>query len=176
MKTSVVVLLFLATTLHAQTCDQVQSVTSRSDRDFKVQWIASCGGTEVLTLKNRKTGELSKEIRAHYSTFVTGKGKLSDLKEIPDSYGRGKDFSSYLLTVEGLQDHAIWVVHMYYSACQSEGVKFWKIGDIISLETSTDSSDNHIPKIQDSIDSTRNITHPSCDYIQGCFIGGKWQK
>jgi len=92
-----------------------------------------------------------KETRAYYMTTVRGKGQLTNLRENPDA--------TVLITVEGIQDHAIWFVLMNSTSSQSDRVKFWQVGDTISLGAETILiNDDRIPKIQSSEGLTRNLT------------------
>ncbi|MGA8540657.1 MAG: hypothetical protein WB566_14230, partial [Terriglobales bacterium] len=102
-----------------------------------------------------------------FDTVVRGKGKLTKLKLNPDS--------TALLTVEGLQDRAVWLVLMNRTSAEM-GAKFWHVGDIIYLNTDTIiSGDNHIPKVQNSESSTVNTTRMNCDN-RGCWNGHKWEQ
>lgn len=141
------ILLVLAVALPAQVFDHWQPVPSRSDRDFKVEWSNAGPPIEVDVLRN---GRIVKETRAYYMTTVRGKGRLTNLQVNPDT--------TVLLTVEGLQDHAVWLVLMNSTSSQSDGVKFWQIGDTISLGAETILiNDDRIPKIQTSESLTRNL-------------------
>ncbi len=146
-KKTAMMAILLATSLQAQVFDKWQPVPSKSDRDFKVAWSNAGAPIEVDVPKN---GRFVKETRAYYMTTVRGKGKLTKLQENSDT--------SVLLTVEGLQDHAVWLVLMNSTSSQSDGVKFWQIGDTISLGAETILiNDDRIPKIQTSENLTRNL-------------------
>jgi hypothetical protein len=144
----IVLAILLASSLQSQVFDHWQPVPSRSDRDFKVAWSNAGPPIEVDVPKN---GRFVKETRAYYMTTVRGKGKLTNLRENPDA--------TVLITVEGIQDHAIWFVLMNSTSSQSDRVKFWQVGDTISLGAETILiNDDRIPKIQTSEGLTRNLT------------------
>ncbi len=144
----IAIALILTASLRAQSFSNWQPVQSRSDRDFKVQW--SNGGPAILVdvLRN---GRITRESRAYYMTVVRGNGKLTKLQVNPDT--------TVLLTIEGLKDHAVWLVLMNLASSQSEGVRFWQVGDTIHLDTDTILiNDDHIPKVQNSESLTNNMT------------------
>jgi len=148
---STVQIILLSSLACAQGFNHYHPVPSHSDQDFKVQ--QSISGQD--------------ESGPYYSTIVRGKGKLTKLQINPDS--------TALLTVEGLKDHAVWLVLMNRTSVEM-GAKFWHIGDIIYLDTSTIlSGDKQIPKVQNSESSTVNTSRRNCDY-RGCWNGKAWEK
>jgi len=156
MKTTVVVLLLLAASLHAQK-DKREPIPSRSDRDFKVEWQSLCCKADAHYKATIRENRI----------LVRGKGKLIEIRKLPEEGG----WPVYLLTVEGIQDHAIWRLR---ADAESIGmwmvvnVKFWKLGDIIRLDTYTGSADKSIPEIQYGSGSAAwNLTRPACD-VNGC--------
>jgi hypothetical protein len=156
---------FLAASVQAQVFNSWQPVASRSDRDFKVAWSNAGPAIEVNVLNN---GRVVKETRAYYMTTVRGKGKLTKLQENSNS--------SVLLTVEGLQDHAVWLVLMNPTSSRSDGAKFWHVGDIISVDAGTTLiNDDRIPRVHNSEGLTTNTSRHPCDE-RGCWDGHKWQK
>lgn len=164
-KAIAVMLLTIPSMLQAQSFNNWQPVQSRSDRDFKVTW--SNGGPAIVVdvLRN---GRIMKESRAYYMTVVRGNGKLTKLQVNPDT--------TVLLTVEGLKDHAVWLVLMNLASSQSGGVKFWQVGDTIQLGTDTVLvNDDRIPKVQNSESLTLNMTHTQCDN-RGCWDGHAWKQ
>lgn len=180
--------MLLTALLQAQSFSNFQPVPERSDRDFKVQW--SNGGPAILVevpAPGCKSFDCRcvKESRAYYMTVVHGKGKLTRLQVNPGTPPHCNpnvpetcidDNTTVLLTVEGLKDHAVWLVLMSRNVTFSSGVKFWRVGDIIDLDTSTILiNDDRIPKIQQSEDLTENITRRPCDY-RGCWDGHTWQQ
>ena len=172
MKTTILVML-LAASLQAQGFSRFVPVPSRSDRDFKVQQSAS-GGPELKIIQQPDGSFIGIDpslsnlrFKVSFYTSVRGKGKLTALKLNPDD--------TALLTVEGLQDHAVWLVLMNRTSVEM-GAKFWHIGDVIYLNTNTIiPSYNDIPKVQNSEGSTVNTTRNNCDQ-RGCWNGKVWEQ
>jgi hypothetical protein len=170
---AIIMLLAVTSALQAQGFSHYHPVPSRSDRDFKVQQSAS--GGDDLKIVQQPNGAFvgidpsmpNVRFNISFDTVVRGKGTLTKLQLNPDY--------TALLTVEGLQDHAVWLVLMNRTSVEM-GAKFWHIGDILYLNTSTIiSGDNHIPKVQNSESSTANTTRHQCDN-RGCWNGKVWEQ
>jgi hypothetical protein len=173
MRIVTVILLTVPGILQAQGFSHYHVVPSRSDRDFKVQQSPS-GGDDLKIVQQPNGGFVGIDpsmpnlrFNVSFDTEVRGKGKLTKLQLNSDS--------TALLTVEGLQDHAVWLVLMNRTSSQSGGVKLWHIGDMIQVNASTILvNDDHIPKVLSSTSTTFNLTRTyTCDG-RGCFDGHKW--
>jgi hypothetical protein len=154
----IVLSILLATSLQAQLFDKWEVVPSKTDHDFKVTRSSSKGYYIQST----------KETRDYYMTVVVGQGKLTKSQVNPDG--------AILLTVEGLKDHAAWLVLRSASTSYAHGVRFWHVGDIIELRTETTLiNDDRIPAVQGSDSTVINTTRRNCG-PNGCWIGHEWQK